>query len=82
MSGHAEHWDKAEIAGSLEHRDCTITYWLKGQKLAKAVVHQDLEGLRAEVEFERVMAKNRAGDRAGKGPKTPPPRDQIAIAGL
>jgi apoptosis-inducing factor 3 len=80
--GHAEHWDKAEIAGSLEHRDCTITYWLKGQKLAKAVVHQDLEGLRAEVEFERVMAKNRAGDRAGKGLKTPPPRDQTAIAGL
>src|SRR6185437_3728323 len=59
--GHAEHWDKAEIAGSLERRDCTVTYRLGGRKLAVAVVHRDLEGLRAEVEFERVMARNNSG---------------------
>ena len=57
--GHAEHWDRAKIAGSLEGRDCTITYRLKGQKLAVAVVHRDLKGLRAEVEFERVIARNK-----------------------
>ena len=51
--GHAEKWDKAEIDGQLEARDCTITYLRAGKKLAVAVVHRDLEGLRAEVEFER-----------------------------
>ena len=55
--GHAEHWDKAEIVGSLENRDCTITYRRGDQKLAVAVVHRDLEGLHAEVEFERIMAE-------------------------
>jgi NADPH-dependent 2,4-dienoyl-CoA reductase/sulfur reductase-like enzyme len=60
--GHADGWDKIEIAGSLESRDCTVAYWRRGQKLAVAVVHRDLDGLRAEVEFERVIAMNRAGD--------------------
>ena len=59
--GHAERWDKAEIEGSLEARDCAVTYRLEGRKLAMAVVHRDLEGLRAEVEFERVIAKNSSG---------------------
>ena len=56
--GHAERWDQAEIDGQLdaEARDCTITYRRGGKKLAVAVVHRDLEGLRAEVEFERMIA--------------------------
>lgn len=53
--GHAERWDKIEIDGSLDQMDCTISYWSAGKKLAVAVVHRDLEGLRAEVEFERAM---------------------------
>jgi len=62
--GHAERWDQADIDGSLEARDCTITYRRGGQKLAVAVVHRDLEGLRAEVEFERAMAIGQAGAKA------------------
>jgi NADPH-dependent 2,4-dienoyl-CoA reductase/sulfur reductase-like enzyme/nitrite reductase/ring-hydroxylating ferredoxin subunit len=58
--GHAERWDRAEIVGSLEGRDCAITYRRGGRKLAVAVVHRDLEGLRAEVEFERAIARNGA----------------------
>jgi apoptosis-inducing factor 3 len=54
--GHAERWDQAEIDGSLDRRDCTITYRRAGKKLAVAVIHRDLEGLRAEVEFERTIA--------------------------
>jgi apoptosis-inducing factor 3 len=54
--GHAERWDKAEIDGKLAERDCTITYRRGAKKLAVAVVHRDLEGLRAEVEFERTIA--------------------------
>ena len=55
--GHAERWDDAEIDGQLDAqmRDCTITYRRSGKKLAVAVVHRDLEGLRAELEFERTI---------------------------
>jgi apoptosis-inducing factor 3 len=59
--GHAERWDKAEIDGQLEARDCTVTYLRAGKKLAIAVIHRDLEGLRAEVEFERVITGSSAG---------------------
>ena len=57
--GHAEGWDRADIDGQLDAktRDCTITYRRGGKKLAVAVVHRDLEGLRAEVEFERTIAE-------------------------
>jgi NADPH-dependent 2,4-dienoyl-CoA reductase/sulfur reductase-like enzyme/nitrite reductase/ring-hydroxylating ferredoxin subunit len=54
--GHAERWDEAEITGSLEKRDCTVTYRRGGQELAKAFVHRDLDGLRAEVAFEQRIA--------------------------
>lgn len=60
--GHAERWDKAEIDGQLKARDCTITYRSGGRKLAVATIHRDLEGLRAEVEFERTIAHNRVTD--------------------
>lgn len=54
--GHAEHWDRAEISGSLEERDCTIRYQMDGRELARAVVGRDLEGLRAELGFENRIA--------------------------
>jgi apoptosis-inducing factor 3 len=53
--GHAERFDNAEIDGALDARDCTISYRSGGRKLAAAVIHRDLEGLRTEVEFERAM---------------------------
>lgn len=58
--GHAAHFDHVEIDGSLDERNCTITYRQDGKKLAAAFVHRDLEGLRTEVELERVIAKSRA----------------------
>jgi len=53
--GHAEHWDEAAIDGDLEARNCSVTYRHDGKKLAEAMIHRDLEGLRAEVEFERAI---------------------------
>ena len=54
--GHAEKWDKADIDGNLAATDCTITFRSGTRKLAVAVIHRDLEGLRAEVDFERAIA--------------------------
>jgi apoptosis-inducing factor 3 len=58
--GHAERWDKIEVDGSLDKRDCTIAYWRAGKKLAVAVIHRDLAGLRADVEFEQAMRAENA----------------------
>ena len=55
--GHAEGWDETEIDGNLAANDCTVTYRRGGQKVAAAFVHRDLAGVRAELEFERAMAK-------------------------
>ncbi len=54
--GHAERWDTAEIDGQLDTgtRSCTITFRRGDKTLAAAVVGRDLEGLRAEVQFERA----------------------------
>jgi NADPH-dependent 2,4-dienoyl-CoA reductase/sulfur reductase-like enzyme/nitrite reductase/ring-hydroxylating ferredoxin subunit len=51
--GHAADWDEVRIDGSIEARDCSVTYLRQGRKQAVAVIHRDLDGLRAEVEFER-----------------------------
>jgi NADPH-dependent 2,4-dienoyl-CoA reductase/sulfur reductase-like enzyme len=79
--GHAEQWDKAEIAGSLERRDCTVTYRRGGRKLAIAVVHRDLEGLRAEVEFERIISRNSSGSPTVKSAAAAARQAQAAIGG-
>lgn len=54
----AERWDQAKIDGKLdpETQDCAITCRRNGKTLAMAFVHRDLEGLRAEVEFEKTIA--------------------------
>ena len=54
--GHAEAFDQVEIDGTLQARDCKLTYRLAGKPVAVAVVGRDLEGLRSEVEFERTLA--------------------------
>jgi NADPH-dependent 2,4-dienoyl-CoA reductase/sulfur reductase-like enzyme len=56
--GHAKGFDTADIEGALDARDCKITYRRGAQALAVAVVHRDLEGLRAEVDFERTIDAN------------------------
>jgi NADPH-dependent 2,4-dienoyl-CoA reductase/sulfur reductase-like enzyme/nitrite reductase/ring-hydroxylating ferredoxin subunit len=62
--GHAERFEDVQIDGNVDERNCTISYRRAGKKLAVAVVHRDLEGLRAEVEFERSLEVNAAADQA------------------
>jgi NADPH-dependent 2,4-dienoyl-CoA reductase/sulfur reductase-like enzyme/nitrite reductase/ring-hydroxylating ferredoxin subunit len=62
--GHAAGWDEAVIDGSIEERDCAITYRRRGRKLAVALIHRDLEGLRAERAFEYALAATSASQSA------------------
>jgi hypothetical protein len=47
--GHAEGWDRTEVAGSIAQRGCLVAY-----RVAEvASVHRDRESLRAEALLER-----------------------------
>jgi NADPH-dependent 2,4-dienoyl-CoA reductase/sulfur reductase-like enzyme/nitrite reductase/ring-hydroxylating ferredoxin subunit len=64
--GHAEKWDEIVIDGSIEKRDCAVSYLRQGRKQAVAVMHRDHEGLLAEVEFERTIGKSHDGRPAAR----------------
>ncbi len=54
--GHAERWDKANIDGSFDARDCAISYLRGGKTLAVATIGRDRESLEAEDAFEQAIA--------------------------
>lgn len=60
--GHAEDWDEAHIDGNLDANDCRVIYRKRGTARAVAVVHRDLTGLLAELQFERAMTANGSTD--------------------
>jgi apoptosis-inducing factor 3 len=58
--GHAARWDNVEVAGSLEQRDCTLTYGMEGRTLAVATVGRDRSSLEAELALEREARESLA----------------------
>ncbi|HKV95789.1 MAG TPA: FAD-dependent oxidoreductase [Candidatus Angelobacter sp.] len=50
--GHAEKWDATKIDGSLDARDCAVSYQLGGRTLAVLTVFRDVQSLQAEAEME------------------------------
>jgi hypothetical protein len=54
--GHAERWERIEIDGKPADRNCEVSYFDGGRKVAVATVSRDLDSLRAEVELERSRA--------------------------
>jgi apoptosis-inducing factor 3 len=50
--GHAESYDATTIEGTLESRDCAITYRRGERTLAVATISRDLQSLQAERAFE------------------------------
>jgi NADPH-dependent 2,4-dienoyl-CoA reductase/sulfur reductase-like enzyme/nitrite reductase/ring-hydroxylating ferredoxin subunit len=50
--GHAPQWDAIELSGSLEAKDCAVTYKRAGRALAVATISRDLDSLRAEAAME------------------------------
>ena len=51
-TGHAEHWDRLDVAGDVAARDCSVAYVKGGKTLAVASVKRDLENLKAELAME------------------------------
>jgi NADPH-dependent 2,4-dienoyl-CoA reductase/sulfur reductase-like enzyme/nitrite reductase/ring-hydroxylating ferredoxin subunit len=58
--GHAEKWDAVEVDGSIEAKDCTVTYKLNGRRLAVATISRDRQNLQVEAEMEASIQKSSA----------------------
>jgi NADPH-dependent 2,4-dienoyl-CoA reductase/sulfur reductase-like enzyme len=52
--GHASRWDRLEMSGRLQARDCRIGFIAGGKLAAVATIGRDRESLEAEVEMERA----------------------------
>ena len=52
-TGHADAWDRAELAGDLGAASAIVSYWQDGQVAAVATIGRDTDALRAEVAMER-----------------------------
>src|SRR5712675_2033924 len=52
--GHASQWDRIEIDGRPEAKDCTVTYRHGGRKLAVLTIGRDRGSLAAEIELEKA----------------------------
>jgi NADPH-dependent 2,4-dienoyl-CoA reductase/sulfur reductase-like enzyme/nitrite reductase/ring-hydroxylating ferredoxin subunit len=57
--GHAERWDSVRIDGSLDARDCAVSYLLGGRTLALVTVSRDRESLALEAEWDRAAVAAR-----------------------
>ena len=51
--GHAETWDRIDIAGSIPDRDCAVAFRRAGRTLAVASIYRDADSLAAELAIER-----------------------------
>jgi hypothetical protein len=58
--GHAERWDRIEVDGDVEAKDCAVRFVRAGRVLAVATVGRDRESLEAEVGMEAVGAGSSA----------------------
>ncbi len=54
--GHASRWDRLEISGRLQARDCRIEFITGGKLAAVATIGRDRESLEAEVQMERARS--------------------------
>lgn len=50
--GHAERWDRIEVDGSIEQKDCVMRFRAAGRTLAVGTINRDRESLESEVAME------------------------------
>jgi apoptosis-inducing factor 3 len=55
--GRAAAWDRLDIEGSIEARDCLVRYRRDGKVLAVASIFRDTENLKEEAAMERIRAQ-------------------------
>jgi apoptosis-inducing factor 3 len=53
--GYAERWDAVTIDGSLQARNCAVTYQHDGQTLAVVTIGRDEQNLRVEAHMEEQL---------------------------
>jgi NADPH-dependent 2,4-dienoyl-CoA reductase/sulfur reductase-like enzyme len=51
--GHATEWDRVDIQGNIEDRDCVLAYRSGGKTLAVASIFRDKDSLTAAIAMER-----------------------------
>jgi NADPH-dependent 2,4-dienoyl-CoA reductase/sulfur reductase-like enzyme len=54
--GHAEKWDKIEVEGSIDNKDCLLRYMQNGRVHAIASIFRDVDSLKAEIAMESGAA--------------------------
>jgi len=52
--GHAERWDRIEVEGEVDAKDCAVRFLRDGRLLALATLGRDPVSLAAEVAMERA----------------------------
>ncbi len=57
--GHAETWDKLDLAGSIEDQNCKLSFQREGKTLAIATIGRDRESLEGELAMERSNRQSR-----------------------
>lgn len=55
--GHAEKWDAVEIDGSLEAKDCAVSYKQGGKTVAVATIGRDFQNLQFEAAMQASLRK-------------------------
>jgi hypothetical protein len=54
--GHAERWERVEVDGSIEARDCAVRFVQDGRTVAVATIYRDIQNLEAELAVEGALA--------------------------
>jgi len=57
-AGHAEKWDAVEIDGSLDAKDCAVSYKQGGKTVAVATIGRDIQSLQFEAAMEGSFRKS------------------------
>jgi apoptosis-inducing factor 3 len=55
--GHAEKWDAVEIDGSMDAKDCAVSYKQGGKTVAVATIGRDIQSLQFEAAMEGSLGK-------------------------